>query len=1074
MKKSLFAMTAIVLVSLNIALGQRPAITGLVISKRDNQPIPGATVVVSSTSIGTVTSFDGSFQISPPSEAKTLTVSYIGMKPVEVQITQKEFYKIVLESHNVSVDEVVVTALGVSREKKALGYSVQNISGSNVGPGDQGNAVAQLSGKVAGVQISGSSSAIGGSTRVLIRGANSITGENQPLFVIDGVPLDNANYSESKDRPGGSGIDYGNMSQDINPEDIETISVLKGPSAAALYGSRAANGVIMITTKRGGKRPGLGVTIRSGVSVEKVNRLPKLQSQYGGGGLSSFDKVTIDGTPYATVAYHVDESWGPKFDPNQQVLHWDGLNPQDPDNYLKTRPWVAPENDIDKFFDTGVIFNNTISLSGSKEDSDFRLSFHSLNATGFLPNASSDKYTVTFNGRSKISEMIEITAGGSFINNQVTGRPVTGYSSNNVMLQLTQWGQRQLDYERLKNYKNEDGTHNPWNRTSALNPRAKYINNPYWIRNENYTEESRNRFIGNAGVTLRPTKSLSSTLKVYHDSYVFQNSDRMAVGSRHTPSYSETVRQFQENNVEWITQWQKQVGDDWSLDALVGGNIRKNKFYRTSGETQSGLFISGLYNTKNSVDPPIVDDYERHRLGYSVFGRLSAGYKRVLYVDVTARNDWSSTLPVENRSYFYPSVNGSFVFSSLPWFESSEVLSFGKVRAGWAKTGNDTDPYALSETYAITSPNFSGVAQYSVPDVLANGDLKAEVTYAKEVGLEAMFFNNRLGFDATLYWNRTEDLITKVALSGTSGYSHMFDNAGVMTNNGFELVLNATPVKTNNFSWDITVNYAKNNNKLVSLKEGINNYQMGVAPQNVTVNAFVGSSYGAILGTNYVYDDQGQRVVGIDGRYLETLAPEVIGSVLPDYNMGIQQQFRYKNVSLSALIDIQKGGNYYSISNLFGMSSGLLEETVYRNGVDIREHGLILDGVYGKFDADGNVVHVTKDNVTSSGAVANDTEITARQYGKDFRYGPDVQNIFDASYIKLREVTLSYQFPSRLTGPIQNLRFSIYGRNLYTWGLDNTNIDPEMAVTSSGNVQGIEGGALPSTANYGVNVQFSL
>ncbi|MDC1105545.1 SusC/RagA family TonB-linked outer membrane protein [Prolixibacteraceae bacterium] len=1074
MKKSLFALTAIVLASLNIALGQRRAISGLVISKGDNQPIPGATIVVSSTLEGTVTNYDGSFQLSPPSEAKTLTVSYIGMKSVEVPISLNNYYSISLEPDNIAVDEVVVTALGVSREKKALGYSVQNVSGDAVGSGDRGNALSQLSGKVAGLQVSGSSSAIGGSTRVLIRGANSITGENQPLFVVDGVPLDNSNYSESQGRPGASGVDYGNMAQDINPEDIGNISVLKGPSAAALYGSRAANGVIMITTKKGQEQPGFGVSIRSGVSIEQVNRLPKLQNQYGGGGLSSFDEVTIDGQRYSTVAYDVDESWGPKFDPNVQVLHWDGLNPQDSENYLKTRPWVAPENDIDHFFDTGVIFNNSITLSGAKDKSDFRLSFNSLNGSGFLPNSSSDKYTVTFNGRSKISDMLEIVAGGSFINNQVTGRPVTGYSSNNVMLQLTQWGQRQLDYERLKRYKNPDGTHNPWNRTSALNSRPKYINNPYWIRYENYTEETRNRFIGNAGVIFRPIQSLNSTLKIYHDSYVFQNSDRMSVGSRHTPRYAETVRQFQEDNLEWITQWQKPLGANWTFDALIGANVRNNKFYRSSSETQSGLFIPGLYNTKNSVDPPIVDDYEKHRLGYSVFGRASAGFKSVVYLDVTARNDWSSTLPVENRSYFYPSVNGSLVFSSLPFLASSEILSFGKLRAGWAKSGNDTDPYALSETYALTSPNFKGVAQYSVPNVLANSELKAEVTFAKEVGLEAMFLDNRIGFDATLYWNRTEDLITRVALSGTAGYSHMFANAGVMTNRGFELVVNATPVQAKGFSWDLSVNYAKNRNKLVSLSEGIDNYQMGVAPQNVTVNAFVGASYGAILGTNFVYDNKGNRVVGPDGRYLESLSPEVIGSVLPDFNMGVQQHLRYKNFTLSALIDIQKGGDYYSLSNLFGMSSGLLEETVYKDGVDIRQQGVVLDGVYGKFDGSGQVVYITKENMLTDQPVVNETKITARQYGKDFRYGPDVQNIFDASYVKLRELTLSYQFPSHWIEVLQDLRLSVYGRNLYTWGLDNPNIDPEMAVTSSGNVQGIEGGALPSIANYGVNVQLSL
>lgn len=1075
MRRSLIALTLIVLVSLQVVHAQTRAISGRVLSKHDQQPIPGASIIVANTKLGTITDFDGYFQLHVPQDGDSLIVRFIGMKSLALAISDQKNYPIELEEDRVAVDEVVVTALGVSREKKALGYSVQNVSGDEVNKTSQSNMVSMLSGKVAGVQVSGSPSALGGSSRILIRGANSITGENQPLFVVDGVPIDNTSYSDSNTRPGGSGFDYGNMAQDINPDDIASVSVLKGPSAAALYGSRAANGVIMITTKKGSsKNKGLGIQVSSGVSIEKVNRLPRLQRDYGGGGLSNFDKIEINGKEYNAVAYHVDESWGPKFDPNTEVLHWDALNKNDAQNYLVTRPWVAPKNDIDKFFETGVTYNNSVSLSGADEKSQFRIALTGVNSDGFLPNSELDKYTVSFNGATQISDPLRISAGASYTNTRALGRPVTGYSSNNVMLQMTQWGQRQLDYERLRNYKNEDGTHNPWNRTSPTNARPKYINNPYWIRNENYTEDERNRLIGNVGLTYSPIEGMSASLKAYHDSYVFQNSERMAVGSRNTAYYSEGVRQSRENNYEFTLNVDRALSPDLHFQSLLGGNIRKNHFYQSYSSTQNGLFIPNLYTTENSVDPQLVKDYERHRLGYSLFGSINLGYKNTFYLDATFRNDWSSTLPKSNRSYFYPSLNASVVLSELPALKEFSWISFLKLRGGWAKVGNDTDPYVLEETYVSNPPNFKGIAKYSVPDILANSKLKSETTYSTELGMEGAFFKGRLGFDLTLYSNRTKDLITNVALSGATGYTHMIDNAGEMTNKGIEWMIQATPIKTKDLSWNVSVNFAKNVNKLVQLKEGINNYQMGVAPQNVTINAFVGSSYGAIMGSNFVYDQDGNKVVGTDGRYLESATPEIIGHMLPDYNMGISNTIEYKNISLSALIDIQKGGQYYSISNLFGMSSGILEETVYQNGVDIRQQGVTLDAVYGRLNNQGVVEYLNQEGDVSTVPVKNSTSISARRYGKDFRYGPDAQNIFDASYIKLREVTLSYRFPNRMTGWFQNVTLSLYGRNLYAWGLDNPNIDPEQTVTSASNVQGVEGGALPSTANYGVNIKFNL
>ncbi|QZT36442.1 SusC/RagA family TonB-linked outer membrane protein [Halosquirtibacter xylanolyticus] len=1074
MRKQLLIWAFLVLVTIQSAFAQTRVITGNVIASKDQQPIPGASVVVTSTTVGTVTDFDGNFSLKVPSDASNITVSFMGMKSQVVSLTEQKNYSVVLAEDNIAMDEVVITALGISRDKKALGYSVQNVGGDDLTQTKQSNVVSALSGKVSGVQVSGSSGSMGGSSRILIRGASSITGNNQPLFVVDGVPIDNSDFNGSEAARGAGGYDYGNMAQDINPEDIETMSVLKGPSAAALYGSRAANGVIMITTKKGSKgNKGIGVSVSTGVSIEKVNRLPDYQTSYGGG-IGGFEEVTFNGQSYDAVSYNIDESWGPKYDPNKQVLHWDAFNQNDPSTYLKTRPWIAPEHDVEDFFDTGVTYNNSVSLSGSDDKGSFRMSISSVNTDGYMPNSNLDKYTVSFNGSRKLSDKFTVNAGVSYVNTAALGRPETGYGDNNVMVKFTQWGQRQLDMEHLKNYKNPDGTQNSWNRTSAYDGTPAYSNNPYWTRYENYTEDERNRYIGNIGLTYDVTSDLKASLKTYHDSYTFRNSQRSAIGSQETSGYSEQVRQSVENNYEFMLNYNKQLTDDLSLTAMAGGNIRKNNYYSNYATTQGGLVLPDLYTTTNSKDPSKVTDYEEHKLVYSAYGNFSLGYKNTYYFDATFRNDWSSTLPEAHRSFFYPSFTGSLVLSELNGLKDLSWFSFGKIRAGWAMVGNDTDPYSLKETFTNYQPNFDGTPRYSTPNTLPNENLKPETTYSWEIGAELKFFKNRLGVDATYYSNRTEDLITNVALSGSTGYLYKTMNAGVMSNKGIELMLTGTPVQTRDFSWDIAVNFAKNSNKLVELTDGIDNYQMARAPFNVTVNAFVGESYGAIMGRNYVYDDAGNKVIGTNGRYLKTDSPEVLGTVLPDFNMGLNNSFSYKNFTFTALIDIQQGGSYFSTSNMWGMYSGMIQESVYHNGVDIRENGIVLDGVYGRVDGNGNVVHTDAAGDVSGNAVDNETNISAQRYASDFYSGPDAQSVFDASYIKLREVTFGYTFPSRLTGPIRNLNISLYGRNLAVWGLDNPDFDPESAVTSSGNVQGIEGGALPSTANYGVNLKFSF
>lgn len=1041
---------------------QSKQITGQVTSAEDGLGIPGVSVVVKGTTIGSTTDIDGNFSIQTQSST-VLVFSFVGMKTQEVKVGNSTTLNIVLASSAIDMDEVVVTALGITREKKALGYSVQDVKGDLLNQTKEDNIVSSLSGKIAGVQISGNSGNMGGSARILIRGANSIAGNNQPLFVIDGVPFDNSNYNGSSTASGGGGYDYGNMAADINPDDIDNVSVLKGGTAAALYGSRAANGVIMITTKKGKNKKGIGVSIKSGVNFDQVSIIPDLQREYGGG--SSISQVDIDGKTYNVMNYGLDESFGPKYDPNLMVLQWDAFDPAFADDYLKPRAWVAPKNDVKDFFETGVSYTNNIALSGGDEKGLFRLSYTNSTSDGYMPNSSLDKNSINFSGSSKLSEKLSASSSFNFVNTKATGRPSTGYDDNNVMQKFIQWGQRQLDMKRLKKYKNPDGSQRAWNRVSWDDATPNYSDNPYWTRYENYQNDERNRFYGNVSLSYKLTDDLVAKGTVYGDHYTFRVQERVAVGSQAQSSYYESMRDFSEFNYELLLSYNKHLTEDLSLSVNVGGNRMKQNYKSNSGETAGGLVIPGMYNLKNSKEASITNDYDREKAINSVFGSFSLGWRNMLYLDGTARNDWSSTLPAESNSYFYPSVTASMIFSELPAVKELSWLSFGKIRLGLAQVGNDTDPYRLQEAYLPASNTFGGTPMYSVPSELINKKLKSETTTSWEVGTELSFFNNRVGLDVTYYSMKTEDLITGISVSAGSGYLNKVINAGSMSNKGIEASLKLVPVKNKNFEWNATVNYSSNENKLLELYPGVDNYKMASVPFGGSINAFVGKTYGAIMGTNYVFDKKGNKVVDADGRYVKTQQEEVLGSVMPDFNLGMHNTFRYKNFDMSFLLDWQKGGKYISIANMWGMYSGMLTETT-KNG--IRENGIVLDGVIGdvKFNADGTY-EVTNTRV-------NDVNISAQRYAHDFYSRPKAQNVFDADYIKLREVTLGYNIPERYTGPVKGLRVGIYGKNLFVLGLDNPGIDPEASTTSSGNVQGVDGGALPSLRSFGFNVSFKF
>lgn len=1030
----------------SIVYAQEKTITGI-ITDSSGETLPGVYVEVKGTQNSAETDVDGKYEIHAK-KGDVLIFSFIGLPDIEKTIGQENLVNVQFSENDNQIDQVVVTALGITRDKKSLGYAVQEVDGDLLAEARNTNPLTSLSGNVAGVQISTPSGNMGGSAKILLRGAGSVTQNNRPLIVVDGIPLANNNVNSSNTQRGAGGRDYGDTGFDINPDDIEKISVLKGGPASALYGSRGQNGVILITTKKG-KKGRTQITVNSGVSFEEVAIMPDLQNQYGGGSSDTFSTVTIDGKEYNVASYAVDESWGPKFDPNVKVLHWDAFDPEFSQDYLRPRAWTASPNDVESFFNTGVTYNNNVSLAKSFEGTNLRFSLGNVMTKGIVPNSNLRKNTFNFYADTKLSEKLTGIASFTYANTDGFNRPEVGYGDNSVSQKFFQWGQRQLDFNRLKRYKLADGSQRVWNRTAFDNATPKYADNPYWTINENISEDNRDRYYGKFELKYDIMEGMYAVARVMGDAYSFDYNERVVIGSQANSSYKTFDSDFKEFNYEARLHYDKDLSDKLNINTFIGVNRRHNVLNELEMETQGGLAIDDIYNISNSNEPPKVREYNEDRRINSVFGGFSLGYNDMLFVDVAARNDWSSTLPVDNNSYFYPSLTGSFVFSKVI---DASFLNFGKIRAGWANVGNDATPYQLVDVY-VNNPPFHDNPHYLTGNTKRNPNLGPENKETLEFGIEASMFKNRFGFDVTYYREKTTDLITRLEVDGAGGYKGgQWINAGEMTNRGWEVLLRGTPLKTADFQWDVAVNFSTNDNTLESLYEDVSSLQLVNAPFNVSLQAIVGESYGQIMGTDFVYDQNGNKVVSETGRY-ESSTIKSLGSILPDYNMGIRNSFNYKDFSLGILFDIQQGGKYFSTTHMFGMYSGMLEETA-ANG--IRENGIVLDGVL----ADGT---------------QNTTNISALRWAGDHYSGPAAQNVFDSDYIKLRELTFGYTLPKDLTGDfLESIKFSAFARNLFTWGLDYDGIDPEMTTYGSGNVQGLEGGSLPSTRTYGFNVQFKF
>ncbi len=1086
MKKLLLLLVMFVFSGTLFLFAQTRIITGTVSSAVEGEgPVPGVTVQVKGTTIGTVTDINGRYSINIPGNAATLVFSYIGMKALEIETGNRTVIDCSLESDLVGLDEVVVTALGISREKKALGYAVQDVKGDDLSRVRTPNVIGTLSGRVAGVQITSASGQMGGGARINIRGNTSLTKNNQPLFVVDGIPIDNSDYSYGA--TGAGGYDLGNLASDINPDDIESVSVLKGASASALYGSRAANGVVMVTTKKGSTsadKP-FGVSVNSSLSFEEAKYFPRYQKLYGGG-YGGFNEIEIDGRTYNYPSYEIDESWGPKLDPSVMVLPWNAFDESNTQSYLREVPWVYPENDYTYFFRRGVNVTNNVAINANNSRGGLRVSFTNMDVKGIYPNSTLKKNTVNLSGNITVNKYLDTWINANYVQNIAVGRPETGYGDRNPVQKMWQWIHTNVDYKALEDYKTPAGDQRTWNRRDYDDPTPEYTDNPYWSSYENYENDRRDRFYGNYGANLRITPWLRLTGRMGVDYYKLLAEERMAIGSQAISEYYKSVYTNLDVSSEFFFTADKRFGaDKFGLTALFGGNRLDKKYYRDGGVTIGGLMIPELYNLSNSYNKPSVYDTRTWKRINSLYANASFDYNRMIFIELTGRNDWSSTLPEGHRSYFYPSATLSFVVTELEGLKRNNILSFAKLRGGVAQVGNDTSPYDLLN-YVTLNTSFTDVYGVLNPrmgfsDTMANAELKPERTNSWEVGAEFRFLQNRISLDLSYYYKATIDQIVAVRISGAGGYGYKNINAGKMVNKGLEIALGGTLVRTRDFSWDIMLNVATLDNKVKEIGPGLDYLTLGSGPFKVQSGAFVGMTYPIIYGTDFVKDNQGNVIIDPSGNYIPSeIKP--LAKVTPDLTAGLSNSLRYKGFDLNVLFDAQKGGSMYYLSYMWGIYSGILEESaaINGNGMNIRDDvadggGVLLDGVYGSYNSvTGAITYLTADGDASDSPVRNSTRLDGQIWAEQHYDGPDRQSIFKTDFIKLREVSFGYNFPTAWTGPVKGVRLSAFARNLAIFGAATRHFDPEYLQMAGSNAQGIEGGYLPSTVSYGVGLNFNF
>jgi len=1052
MKKSLTMLMVSLFLCVGTALAQTK-ITGTVLSQEDGQPIIGAAVKVVGTSTGMLTDVNGKFSLTLPEGKKSLTISYLGYEAKTV--TAKNGMRVFLKADATALEEVVVTAMGIKRSAKALGYSATSLDGEEIAEVRTNDIMSGLAGKVAGVQISTTSSDPGASNSVIIRGVSSLNGSNQPLYVIDGVPMSNSSTYSSNGL--NNGYDFGNGANAVNPDDVENMTILKGAAATALYGSRAANGVILITTKSGKKQAGVGVEYNGGIQWESVLRLPQFQNDFGMGW-------------YGNKTDDENGSWGPKFDGS--MLRYGSIY----DYSQKMKSYVAMKNNMKDFFDTGMRYNNSVSFSNATDATTYYVSLSQIHDNGIIPtNADSyTKYTFTANGSQKVKDVTISTAlNYAYQKNSFVTTGQGGSSMYNAIMQTP----RDISIAEMKDLSD------PFN-TPGYYYTPYGITNPYWVLNNYEHKQESERFYGKLQLDYDFLKYFKATYRfgldtetrhrnqgepnlesMFKDTY---NADASTIAGATGQVTQQTTRQ-REINQDFFVTFDMPVSD-FNINAVAGFNGNERSYSYLYGHVEN-LTIPTFFDLSNSSERPEVSQYTQKRRLYGIYGQAELAWKNMAYLTLTARNDWSSTLPKENRSFFYPGVTASFLFSELFKDDLKKIINFGKVRAAWGKTGNDANVYMTQSVYAQASSSSSGWTSSSFPfqktgtnaytagNTLGSLNLSPEMTTEFELGLNMGFLQNRIVVDFSYYDRKSDKQIFSLNMDPASGYTAMNTNLGKIGNKGIEALITLVPVRTKDFEWAITWNYTKNKNKVISLPEELGG--------EVNIYGFSGGTglyaiEGEEMGIFKCYrtktDGEGHIVVNNKGIPLQTDDIEKVGSMNYKYQMGIGNTFRYKGVSLGIDFDIRKGGLLFSRTADISYFTGNAIQTAYND----RNPFIVPNSV----QSDGN-----------GGYVENTTPLDPTQIYNFWNNGgflSDESFLVDKSYVKLRSVVLSWELPKKwLSGtPLQGVKVSFFGNNLFLWTpSSNTFIDPEL--TSFGNdLEGNFGeySANPSSRKFGFNV----
>jgi len=1083
MKRNLLSILFWVCIAVG-AMGQTRTISGTVKARSDGQPIPGVSVKAAGSSGATATNGTGTFTITINDDTKSLVFTSIGYTTQTVSIAGLNVVNVLLADDSRQLGEVVVTALGIKRETKALGYSAQGVQGGDLTKADQGDVLKSLSGRIAGVQVTSSSGTPGAASYIQLRGANSLTGNNQPLFVIDGNPINNSQNSSGDPALGGdnllAGATNSNRGSDIDPNNIESITVLKGPAAAAIYGIEAANGAIVITTKRG--KAGLTqVEFNTGISLDVVNRMPKLQNQWVKGSSGVLD-------PFESSQRL---SWGPNVKdlswtgvPNEYDSHGDIVLNSDP----KAKIPFVPYDNLNNFFRTGSTLTNSVALSGGNDKATYRTSISNNYSNSIVPLQHFQRTSVAFSGDLKVSEKLKIGSNVNYITSD-GNMPQQGSNLSGIMLGLTR---TPISFDNSNGAKSAD---DPSAFLLSNGDVRNYRNgptydNPYWTINKNPYTTYLSRLLANLQVDYDFGKGFSALYRAGLDTYQDNHHQYYEIQSGNAPAgqiYDDRYTYRSINN-DLILSYAKQLTEKLRFDAKVGGNVysrKMNQLY-VQGDGLASPGYDNIYNALNIKSANLIVPYRKEGLYYD----LNFSYDNILYFETTGRNDWTSTLPKGRNSFFYPSANVSFVLSELEGLKGSNVLSFAKIRASVAQVGKDPSAFLTSSAYipttfrdgytdGISFPS-NGIPSYSRNDVLGNPELKPEKTTAYELGTQLQFFKNRLGFDITGYYSKGKDLIVRSPIAGSTGYQYITLNSGSIRNKGLEVQITGTPVKTNDFEWTTFLNYSMTRSKVLKLADGV---------QQITLNGFTGvvaaqlpgKQAGALYGTGYTRDDQGNIVIDdrkdANGGYpVVATGEQQIGNPNPKFLMGLGNTLTYKGLSLYTLLDWKFKGDIWNGTRGSLTAIGTSDLTSNRGSQTV------FKGVSGHLNSNGDLVHYDGSGAEVPGAGAANTKSVALDEawytGNGGGFGSLSESfVEDGSYIKLREVSLSYDFKkvfAKFTKPfIKSMTAGVYARNIIIW-TPYHGIDPETSLTGSSSAQGLDYFNNPGTSSYGLNLKFKF